>query len=232
MDKKLNCLIIDDDPLIGDVLKHFCQKTSKIEYCILTTNAMDALVLLASGEIDLIFLDFNLPDMTGQQFLELKKTNCPVIMITSNAEFAIKSYDYDDIVDFLPKPLSYERFLKALNRLEKSELEIQESIKLTDTIYIRDGSKNVRIRLLDVLFIKSEDNYVSFVFPTSQTLTLYSLKDLESKLPPTFIRVHRSYIVNLDKIDYTTADEITIGDKKIPIGDKYKTELENRLHHL
>ena len=154
-------------------------------------------------------------------------------MITSNADFAIKSYEYDDIVDFLPKPLSYDRFMKALNRLETIQNPtLSEVQKLNETIYIKDGSKNVRIRLPDVLFIKSEDNYVSFVFPASQTLTLYSLKDLESKLPSSFIRVHRSYIVNLDKIDYTTADEITIGDKKIPIGDKYKAELENRLHHL
>lgn len=233
MGKKINCLIIDDDPLIGDLLKHFCQKTTLIEYCILSSNATDALTLLAGGEIDLIFLDFNLPDMTGQQFLELKKTNCPVIMITSNADFAIKSYDYDDIVDFLPKPLSFDRFMKALNRLDGfRDPTIGEGLKINETIYIKDGSKNVRIKLPDVLYIKSEDNYVSFVFPTTQTLTLYSLKDLESKLPPVFIRVHRSYIVNLDKIDYTTADEISIGDKKIPIGDKYKTELENRLHHL
>lgn len=233
MHEKLRCLIIDDDPLIGDLLKHYGQKSNLVDYSILTSNARDGLTLLSGGEINLIFLDFNLPDMTGQQFLELKKNNIPVIMITSNADFAIKSYDYDDIIDFLPKPLSYDRFLKALNRLEITQNpEIQDGRKLNEAIYIKDGSKNVRIRLLEVLFIKSEDNYVSFVFPTSQTLTLYSLKDLEPKLPASFIRVHRSYIVNLDKIDYTTSDEITIGDKKIPIGDKYKAELENRLHHL
>lgn len=233
MNEKLKCLIIDDDPLIGDLLKHFCQKSGLVDYSILTSNATDGLTLMASGDINLVFLDFNLPDMTGQQFMELKKNTIPVIMITSNADFAIKSYDYDDIVDFLPKPLSYDRFLKAMNRLLASEnAMVNESIKLKDIIYIKDGIKNVRIRFQEVLFIKSEDNYVSFVFPTTQTLTLYSLKDLEPKLPASFIRVHRSYIVNLDKIDYTTADEITIGDKKIPIGDKYKSDLENRLHHL
>ena len=233
MPEKLKCLIIDDDPLIGDLLKHYCQKSILVDYSLLTSNAIDGLTLLAAGDINLVFLDFNLPDMTGQQFLELKKNSIPVIMITSNADFAIKSYEYDDIVDFLPKPLSYDRFMKALNRLETIQNPtLSEVQKLNETIYIKDGSKNVRIRLPDVLFIKSEDNYVSFVFPASQTLTLYSLKDLESKLPSSFIRVHRSYIVNLDKIDYTTADEITIGDKKIPIGDKYKAELENRLHHL
>lgn len=226
-------LIIDDDPLIGDLLKHFCSKSGMVDYCILSATASDGLHLLAGGEINLIFLDYNLPDMNGQTFLELKKSHIPVIMVTSNAEFAVRSYEYEDIVDYLPKPLTYDRFLKALQRVSISPVaEPQPITAVNDTFFTKDGTKNVRIKLGEVLYIKSEDNYVSFVLPESQTLSLYTLKDLEAKLPKSFKRVHRSYIVNMEKIDFITADEISIRDKKIPIGEKYKEDLETSLNTL
>lgn len=225
------CLVVDDDPLIGDLIKHFCSKSGMVDYCILSSTASDGLHLLAGGDINLIFLDYNLPDMNGQTFLELKKKSTPLIMVTSHAEFAAKSYDYSDIIDFLVKPLSYERFLKALHRVSATPSVTTPPVH-QDTFYTKDGSKNVRITLSEVLYIKSEDNYVSWVMRDSQTLSLYSLKDLEAKLPPRFKRVHRSYIVNLDKIDYLTSDEITIRDKKIPIGEKYKEDLDASINML
>ncbi|MEP7321927.1 MAG: LytTR family DNA-binding domain-containing protein [Saprospiraceae bacterium] len=225
------CLIVDDDPLIGDLIKHFCSKSGLVDYCILSSTAADGLLLLAGGDINLIFLDYNLPDMNGQTFLELKKKSTPLIMVTSHVEFAAKSYDYPDIVDFLVKPLSYDRFLKALQRVSSIPVGVSPTVT-QDTFYTKDGTKNVRIKLSEVLYIKSEDNYVSWVMPDSQTLSLYSLKDLESKLPSRFKRVHRSYIVNLDQIDYVTSDEITIREKKIPIGEKYKEDLDASLNTL
>lgn len=227
-------LVIDDDPLIGDLLKHFCSKSGLVDYCIISATAADGLRLVAGGEINLIFLDYNLPDMSGQAFLELKKSNVPVIMVTSNPEFALKSYEYADVVDYLSKPLSYERFLKAIHRVNPAynPPEPEPALATQDTFYAKDGNKNVRIKLSEVLYIKSEDNYVSFVLPDSQTLSLYTLKDLESKLPRSFKRVHRSYIVNMDKIDFITADEISIRDRKVPIGEKYKDDLEASLNTL
>lgn len=229
----LKCLIIDDDPLIGDLLKHFCAKSGLVEYCILSTTATDGLRLLAGGDISLVFLDYNLPDMNGQNFLELKKSHLPVIMVTSDQAFAARSYDYEDIVDYLVKPLSYDRFLKALQRVTSKQAAVAETVTtVSDTFFAKDGNKNVRIKLSEVLFIKSEDNYVAFVFPESQTLSLFTLKDLEVKLPRNFKRVHRSYIVNLDRIDYITPEEIVLGDKKVPIGEKYRSDLETSLNAL
>lgn len=226
-------MIIDDDPLIGDLLKHFCAKSGLVDYCILSNTATDGLRLLAGGEISLVFLDYNLPDMNGQNFLELKKSNLPVIMVTSDQAFAARSYDYEDVVDYLVKPLSFERFTKALQRVTgKQAAGSEPTPTVSDTFFAKDGNKNVRIKLSEVLFIKSEDNYVAFVFQESQTLSLFTLKDLEVKLPRNFKRVHRSYIVNLDRIDYITPEEIVLGDKKVPIGEKYRSDLEASLNAL
>lgn len=229
---RYKCLIVDDDPLIGDLIKHFCTKSSLVEYCILSSNARDGLMLLTSGDIDLVFLDYNLPDMNGQTFLELKKSHIPVIMITSNPDFAASSYDYEEVIDYLTKPLSYDRFLKAMHRVGSGSLSNSLQASAQDTFYARDGNKNVRIKLSEVLYIKSEDNYVAFNLPDTQTMALYSLKDLESKLPNNFKRVHRSFIVNLDKIDYIILEEISIRNKKIPIGQKYRDDLESTINTL
>ncbi|MFZ1713960.1 MAG: LytTR family DNA-binding domain-containing protein, partial [Saprospiraceae bacterium] len=123
-------------------------------------------------------------------------------------------------------------FLKAMHRVGSGSLSNSLQASAQDTFYARDGNKNVRIKLSEVLYIKSEDNYVAFILPDTQTMALYSLKDLESKLPNNFKRVHRSFIVNLDKIDYIILDEISIRNKKIPIGQKYRDDLESTINTL
>ena len=203
-----------------------------MSYCILANNATDGLSLLAAGGLDLIFLDYNLPDMKGQEFLELMQAQVPVIMVTSEAEFAAKSYDYDQVVDFLVKPLSFDRFLKAIERVDGNTLELPKSTIKDKSIFLKDGSKLVRIQFEDVLFIKSEGNYANFVQEQSQTMNLVSMKELEDKLPPDFIRVHRSYIVNRKKIQVILLDELIINDRHIPIGEKYKAELLKTIEEL
>ncbi len=221
----LRCLVIDDDPLIGDLIKHFCSKTEKISFCIVALNALDGLNLLSAGGLDLIFLDYNLPDMKGQEFLELMQTKIPVIMVTSESDFAAKSYEYDQVVDFLVKPLSFDRFIKSVERAQGIHQEPPKPNIQDRSIFIKDGSKLVRVDFDELLFIKSEGNYANFVQDQAQTMSLMSMKDLETKLPKEFIRVHRSFIVNSKKIQVILQDEILIKDKRIPIGEKYKSEL-------
>lgn len=228
----LRCLVIDDDPLICDLIKHFCSKTDKVSFCISALSATDGLNLLSAGGIDLIFLDYNLPDMKGQDFLELMQSPIPVIMVTSESEFAVRSYEYDQVIDFLVKPLNYDRFLKALERVNVQTIETHSPEISHQSIFIKDGTKLVRIDFDELLYIKSEGNYANFVQDQTQTMSLISMKELESRLPSNFIRIHRSFIANTKKIQVILQDEIIIKDRRIPIGEKYRSDLLSMIKEL
>lgn len=222
---KLKCLVIDDDPLICDLIKHFCDKIPEIEYCISAGTGMDGLQVLSGQEINLIFLDFNLPDMKGQYLLEIKKTDVPVIMVTSEAEFAAKSYEYEDVQDFLVKPISFDRFQKAVQRILTKPHQSTPIKQDQEVIFVKDGTKFVRLPYQDILYLKSEGNYVSFVTTDKTILSLITIKELEEKLPSYFMRVHRSYIVNLQRMESISTEEIAIGKHHIPISQKYRPDL-------
>ncbi len=229
MNSQLRCLVIDDDPLICDLIKHFCTKIPQVLYCISAGTGRDGLQVLSSQEINLIFLDYNLPDMKGEYLLELKRNKVPVIMVTSESEFAVKSYDYDDVLDFLVKPLSYERFYKAVSRTFNESLSASTTSETTITnpefIFIKDGTKKVKVNFEDLLFLKSEGNYISFVTKEKSTLSLMTSKEIEDKLPTYFRRVHRSYIVNLKKVDSVSSEELCISKYNIPISQKHRKEV-------
>lgn len=229
MNSQLRCLVIDDDPLICDLIKHFCTKIPQVLYCISAGTGRDGLQVLSSQEINLIFLDYNLPDMKGEYLLELKRNKVPVIMVTSESDFAVKSYDYDDVLDFLVKPLSYERFYKAVSRTFNESLSASTTSETIITnpefIFIKDGTKKVKVNFEDLLFLKSEGNYISFVAKEKSTLSLMTSKEIEDKLPTYFRRVHRSYIVNLKKVDSVSSEELSISKYNIPISQKHRKEV-------
>ncbi|MEP7195202.1 MAG: LytTR family DNA-binding domain-containing protein [Saprospiraceae bacterium] len=228
---KLKCLVIDDDPMICDLVKHFCSKLSQIDYCISAGNGHDGLQMLGGQKFDLLLLDFHLPDMTGQNILEINPQELPVIMITSEKEFAANAYDYDEIYDFLVKPLNFERFQKSIERITSSNSPVKQEVipNNEESFYVKDGNRFVKLNYNELLFLKAEENYVSFVSQEKNILSLVTLKEVEQKLPNYFMRVHRSYIVNLKKIENTTTEEIKIEKFTIPISQKYKKEL---LDHL
>ncbi|MBK8734566.1 MAG: response regulator transcription factor [Saprospiraceae bacterium] len=230
----IRCLIIDDDPLIIDLLKHFCDKSGKFSYALCVSNGKDGLRLINSEHFDLIFLDYNLPDMKGLDFLEMMSNSISVIMVTSESNFAVMSYEYDQIIDFLIKPLSYERFLKALERINILEQDskskvTEQSSNSVDPLFIKDGTSLVKIDFESIHFIKSESNYVSFAQSEKSIMSIMTMKDLELKLPRFFVRVHRSYFVNINFIKVINQDSIKMANAEIPIGDKYRSELLARI---
>ncbi|MBU3821102.1 LytTR family DNA-binding domain-containing protein [Flavobacteriaceae bacterium XHP0103] len=225
----MKCLIVDDDPLICDLIEHFCSKINDISSVTTTTSGFESINLINSTSFDIIFLDFNLNDITAKGILETVGHNTCVIMITSNKGFASDSYNYDQIVDFLVKPIDFPRFFKAF---QKAKNHLSKNQEKETRLFIKDGNKLVKIELEAVMYFKSEANYISVVTEDKKILTLMTLKDLLNKLPDYFQRVHRSYIVNLNKIDSINNNMVELGENHIPISQSYEKELLTKINLL
>ena len=229
--KVMKCLIVDDDPLICDLLEHFCSKIDEINSVTTTVSGFESINLINNSSFDLIFLDFNLPDITGRDILDLNPKSA-VIMVTSNKDFALDSYNYPQIVDYLVKPINFPRFmkgfLKAKNFISSNQQEPEKEARL----FIKEGGKLVKISLDEVAYFKSEANYISIVFKNKKILTLMALKDLEPKLPDFFQRVHRSYIINLNMIDVIHNGAVEINKDHVPVSQRYTPELLKKIDLL
>ncbi|MCM4164139.1 LytTR family DNA-binding domain-containing protein [Arenibacter sp. P308M17] len=231
LDKIMKCLIVDDDPLICDLLEHFCSKVSEIKSVTTTVSGFESINLINSSTFDLILLDYNLPDITGKDILDLNP-NSAVIMVTSNKDFALDSYNYPKIVDYLVKPLDFPRFYKGFLRAKEY---ISTSLKVPEKqarLFIKEGGKLVKIKLREVAYFKSEANYISIVFKNKKILTLMALKDLEPKLPDFFQRVHRSYIINLNMIDVIQTGAVEINKDHVPVSQGYVPDLLRKIELL
>ncbi len=222
----MHLLIADDDPLIVATLRHFLEKTENSLHCQDVADGASALKICSEGEIDALFLDLDLPEVDGRRVLEMLPSGLPVIIVSSHAEFGARSYEFD-VVDFLVKPLDYARFVKAWQKLQERLAPQRRGDP--ESIFVRDGGKIFRIAAESLQFLKSESNYTQFICAGRSLLILASLKHLERQLPAEFIRVHRSYLVNLRHITQIDGGEIHIGDHRIPIGDSYRSALQEKL---
>ena len=225
----MHCLIVDDDQLICDLLDHFCSKVEDVTDVTTTNSGFESVNLINRNLFDIIFLDYNLPDVTGRQILELIPEETAVVMITANREFAAESYGYDKIVDYLVKPFDFSRFYRAVKQAQKF---LAGKTREVNHLFVRDGSKLVKIELKEVLYIKAEANYVSVVMQDRKVLTLMTLKELVKKLPEYFQRVHRSFVVNISKIDTIEVGSLKINQVEIPISNSYEKILLNKINLL
>ncbi|MBJ6369312.1 LytR/AlgR family response regulator transcription factor [Snuella sedimenti] len=225
----MKCLIVDDDPLMCDLLEHFCSKIDDIKSVVTTTSGFESINMINSSHFNIILLDYNLPDITGEDILKIAPHNTAVIMITSNKNFALDSYNYDQIIDFLVKPINFPRFFKAFQKAQVFHSKHQEK---ETRLFIKDGNKLVKVNLEDVCYFKSEANYISVVMTKRKILTLMTLKDLETKLPDFFQRVHRSYIVNLNKIISIGNNVIELDNDHVPLSQSYEKTLYQKISLL
>ncbi|MEQ8623578.1 MAG: LytTR family DNA-binding domain-containing protein [Vicingaceae bacterium] len=228
---KLKCLIIDDDQLITDLVVHFAQKSDSIEFCVSCNDPVEGLKLLSNSNFDVLFLDYNMPLLNGKDLLEIKKDSSKVIMVTSNSEFAVDSYEYENIIDYLVKPLNYKRFEKAIQKVLIQD-EVKKNIRPNidqKSILIKDGSNWIPLLFDNILFIKSDSNYCTFHTINKKVMSLAKLKELEIKLPSNFIRCHRSYIINVDFINRINLEEIEIQRSIIPVSSLYKNQIKEFL---
>jgi two-component system, LytTR family, response regulator len=227
----MRCLAIDDEPLALDLISDYISKIPFLELVQTTTSAIEGLQLIQSRQIDLVFLDIQMPEITGLQFMKIANDRCRIILTTAYSEYALDGFEHN-VVDYLLKPFSFERFYKAV---EKAKLagELQQSnnfreqpnaSKATDTfIFIKTDSKIVKVDLPDILFIEGLKDYISIITRQDKLITLQNLKIMEEGLPPDqFLRVHKSYIIAINKIDTIEKNRIFIDNHVIPIGETYR----------
>ena len=224
----MHCLIVDDDPLICDLLRHFCSKVDFISTITVTGSGFESINLLGKDTFDLLLLDYDLPDITGKEILQLINSNTAVIMVTAHKDFASESYEYEQVVDYLVKPVKFSRFYQAVQKARKY-ISVADT---DDTLFVKDGTKLIRVDLKQVLFIRSAGNYAEMHLLNKRILTLMTLKELEQKLPGFFQRIHRSCIVNVRRIDSIANGELMIDKQELSISASYEKELMKKISLL
>jgi two-component system, LytTR family, response regulator len=222
----IRCVVIDDEPYARQLLQEFIAKVPSLKLEGAFSSALTALPVLSKKNIDVLFLDIQMPDISGIDFLKTLDKKPSVIFTTAYAEYALDGFELD-VADYLLKPFDFSRFLKAVNKISQRNesigtSKISEQKEQADFVFIKDGSKLVKIQLDEILFVKGSREYVTVVTDASKVMTLQSMKALEDSLPENFIRVHNSFIVNVTRIDSISKNEIEIGLETIPIGITYK----------
>ena len=236
-DKQIGCIAVDDEPPALKLLEKYIQAIPALELKGTCNNAVDALAFLNSNSIDLIFLDIQMPHILGTDFMRTLRNPPKVIFTTAFRKFAVEGFDLD-AVDYLLKPISFQRFLKAINKVLKLDLTVNKKnviISQTGTenennfIYLRTDRKNIRVNFEDILFVESLRNYIKVVTKDKTIVTKYPISTIEVTLPSSFIRIHRSFIVSKNKIESLTHNFIQIGKYELPVSRSYCHEVEKVL---
>jgi len=237
----INVIIVDDEPLALDVLETYIEKIPDINLITKCSNALEANAALKEHDVDLMFLDIQMPQLTGVDFLRTLQKPPKVIFTTAYANYAVEGFELN-AVDYLLKPISLDRFMKAVNKaqeqisLEKNEggapsAVVQDS-KSEDFIFVKADKKLIKVNYADIVYIEGLKDYVIIRLNSNRIITLQTMKSLEAKLPNTiFKRIHRSYIVNIKKIQAVQGNMVEVIEKNvpkhIPIGKNYREELLN-----
>jgi two-component system LytT family response regulator len=240
---KLKCIAVDDEPLALDIIEDYISKIPFLELVKRTENAIEALQLVQAGGIDLVFLDIQMPELTGIQFLKIANGKCSFILTTAYSQYALESYDLN-VSDYLLKPIPFDRFYKAVEKVcnqvksavfvpAPEPVPVMPSPQLSaikDFIFVKTEHKIQKIELDDILYIEGLKDYISIYTKAERVITLQNMKRMEETLPASqFIRVHKSYIISLDKIESIERSRISICGKIIPIGDTYRDEFFKRI---
>lgn len=228
----LKCLIIDDEPPAREIIRNYINELPVLEFAGECGNALQSISFLQQNLVDLIFLDIKMPQMNGNEFLKTIKNPPPVIFTTAHIDYAIEGYELD-VVDYLLKPIKFDRFVKAVNKafsLKGQNMTDEKSSPNTGLtegfVYFRCDRKMVKVMLNDILYIESMKDYVKIFTPGETIITKLPLNSVQTMLPEKeFLRTHRSYIVSLSKIKSYTHELVEINKSEIPIGKLYRSEV-------
>ncbi|MFL9482539.1 LytR/AlgR family response regulator transcription factor [Chitinophagaceae bacterium LWZ2-11] len=227
----IRCIVTDDEPLAVQLLADYIGKTPFFEVVLKTTHVLDALEAAQQGKADLVFLDIQMPELTGIQFMKIIKGSCKIIVTTAYTEYALQGYEYD-VVDYLLKPITYDRFLiaaqKAIDRLDvKSPAPTPGPLQ---HIFVKADYKIRKIDLADILYIEALRDYIAIHTPAGKILSLESMRNLEATLPGNqFIRIHKSYIINTTKIEFIERGKVVINKEYLPVGETYKEQFLSKI---
>lgn len=240
----LKCLIADDEPLAHTLLENYIGRLKTLSVAGHAYNAFEVLDFLSENEVDILFLDINMPDMTGLEMLKTLSNPPIVILTTAYSEYSLEAFDLG-VMDYLLKPIRFDRFLKSVNRLidlkkpthtpSVFSAEMHEKIEKSeknhnDFIFIKDGTTNYKINFDDLLYVQAYGNFAK-IYTTKQTIVAsITMKHLEDDLPENlFTRVHKSYIVNIQKVSKIEGNLVFINKVSIPVGAVYKMALDKKI---
>ncbi len=219
----INCIVVEDEPLAMERTVGYIKKLPALNLVATFENALDAFTFLQTNTIDLIFLDINLGELSGIQLLELVKTNSAVIITTAYSDYALKGYELN-VTDYLLKPFGFERFLQAVDKVQQS-LKAKETTNTKTFFFVKTESRFEKIFLSEVLYIEGMRDYRKIHTRQRKIMTLQTFNEFEKEIPATILcRVHKSYMVAIDKIDSVERDRIFIQNEVIPISDTYRQQ--------
>ena len=237
--KKIRCLVIDDELPAREILKKHIAGVENLELAGTCTNAVEALSFLQTNTVELLFLDIQMPQMLGTNFIRTFKNLPKVIFTTAYRKFAVEGFELD-AVDYLMKPISFERFLKAVNKVLQMNLQSNNAVTGPaehhaeagqSFLYFRADRKMIKVLFNDILYIEGLKDYIRIITTGRAIVTKHLLASLEEMLPPDdFIRIHKSYIIAINKIDSYNADTVEIAKHELPIGRMFKHDVSRVLN--
>lgn len=238
MEKKINCLIVDDEPLSLEILQKYIEDIPALQLTRSCNNAFEAMEAIEEERIDLIFLDINMPKLSGIQLAKTLSYPMEIIFTTAYPEFAVEGFEMNAI-DYLVKPFDFERFLKAVNKYKSitnhryfSE-NSQDTEKNENVIWLKADKKLHRVEVSDIVYIEATGDYLKFVCKKTKFIVHNRMQTMEEELEKyNFCRIHRSYIIQITKIDFIEANRVGIGGVELPVGASYKEIFQKKLNAL
>lgn len=230
----IRCIIIDDEPYARQLLTGYVEKVPFLELKGAFSNGLETLTIINNNEIDLLFLDIQMPEISGVDFLKALKVKPVVIFTTAHAEFALEGYELD-VRDYLLKPFDFGRFLKAVEKVSttNSQVVVAESSPQKAYFFIKEGNTLKKLAFEDILYFQGLKDYVTIYTKQGKHVVLQTMKTLQDRLPQTqFIRIHNSYIISLDHVGSLINNKVKVGDKLLPVSGTYKSDLMLKIEKL